>query len=901
MSRGSRIIAIGGNDGHSAQTEAEAVAETALPDFTGDHEEDWVEAAPAARSYGWLPPALAFLAIVGWTALYGWSLRGDILSGGTASAWSGWITGWSGPVLLVGVAWLLAMRSSTREAARFGDAARMLSEEAAQLEERLITVNRELSLAREFIAAQSRDLEALGRIAADRLAQDADRLQSLIRSNGDQVEAIGTVSTSALDNMERLRGQLPVIASSAKDVTNNIANAGRAAHAHLQELVSGFRKLNEFGQASERQVVSLREQVGETLTEFSRQTESLEAITSARFAALAAQGADFRTGLEQQEIEALAAIRSRASALAAELEEARGACAVHEADALAAIRTRAATLTEELDATRLLLERQEEESLTSLRARLSAVRDEGSQLGRAMQEAEQRAVAAWRGRLEGMQADIATALETLGETDAKAMQAAKARLVALVQEAERFETGLAERNRQFDEQAERRRLEQADRETSAMADFRTAFAGLDAELESRAKAQRELAAAFASHAARVAIQLEQLDQKLQDVVLHGGEAEAKVSEGIAALAEKLLASREALAGTDRQIAELTDGSVRLLELIQASVQHSRTDLPAALNSGEESLAALESRIFALRDAMGDADGKGESLSAYVLSTNDSLAKATSHLNHLHDGLAGRAAEYGKNLAELNRELEGLSEKSASLAGQAREDLTAAIASLSGAAHEAAREVSLLSRESIASVAARLGEESGAAIEREVRSRAAEVAGKLEQAAAHAAGVSREAAIQLRDQLAKVNELAGNLERRVAQARERAEEQVDNDFARRVALITDSLNSNAIDIAKALSSDVSDTAWAAYLRGDRGIFTRRAVSLIDSSEARNIAQLFENDFEFREHVSRYIHDFEAMLRQLLATRDGHALGVTLLSSDMGKLYVALAQGIERLRG
>ena len=48
------------------------------------------------------------------------------------------------------------------------------------------------------------------------------------------------------------------------------------------------------------------------------------------------------------------------------------------------------------------------------------------------------------------------------------------------------------------------------------------------------------------------------------------------------------------------------------------------------------------------------------------------------------------------------------------------------------------------------------------------------------------------------------------------------------------------------------------------------------------------------------MSRYIHDFEAMLRQVLSTRDGNALGVTLLSSDMGKLYVALAQAIERLR-
>ena len=71
-------------------------------------------------------------------------------------------------------------------------------------------------------------------------------------------------------------------------------------------------------------------------------------------------------------------------------------------------------------------------------------------------------------------------------------------------------------------------------------------------------------------------------------------------------------------------------------------------------------------------------------------------------------------------------------------------------------------------------------------------------------------------------------------------------------------------------------------------------------LLDAGEGREIARLYENDPEFREHVNRYIHDFEAMLRQILALRDGSPLGVTLLSSDMGKLYVALAQAIERLR-
>ena len=192
-----------------------------------------------------------------------------------------------------------------------------------------------------------------------------------------------------------------------------------------------------------------------------------------------------------------------------------------------------------------------------------------------------------------------------------------------------------------------------------------------------------------------------------------------------------------------------------------------------------------------------------------------------------------------------------------------------------------------------------GQLSGSIV-RVLQGRGAELVARLEEAIDSAAAASRETAIQMRDQLAKVDELAGNLENRVARARERAEEQVDNDFARRTALITESLNSTAIDITKVLSADVSETAWASYLRGDRGIFTRRAVSLLDSAEARAVQQHYETDTEFHGHVNRYIHDFEAMLRQLLSTRDGHALGVTLLSSDMGKLYVALAQGIERLR-
>src|SRR5690606_28849476 len=114
------------------------------------------------------------------------------------------------------------------------------------------------------------------------------------------------------------------------------------------------------------------------------------------------------------------------------------------------------------------------------------------------------------------------------------------------------------------------------------------------------------------------------------------------------------------------------------------------------------------------------------------------------------------------------------------------------------------------------------------------------------------------------------------------------------FAKRVSLLIDSMHSASIDVGKILSDETDDRAWAAYLKGDRGIFTRRASRLIGGTEAKAIASHYETDREFQDSVNRYVHDFEAMLRRVHAERDGGPMAVTLMSSDMGKLYAALSQ-------
>jgi hypothetical protein len=203
-------------------------------------------------------------------------------------------------------------------------------------------------------------------------------------------------------------------------------------------------------------------------------------------------------------------------------------------------------------------------------------------------------------------------------------------------------------------------------------------------------------------------------------------------------------------------------------------------------------------------------------------------------------------------------------------------------------------------EVIPQAAAELGAQSkaalSAALTEQVEAQIAEIAATTERAVTSA----QAATDRLMRQMLTISETSAALEARIAEAKEESETADHSNFARRVALLIESLNSTAIDVTKILSNDVTDSAWAAYLRGDRGIFSRRAVRLLDASEAKELARHYQDDSEFREQVNRYIHDYEAMLRNVMSTRDGAPLSVALLSSDTGKLYVALAQAIERLR-
>jgi len=335
----------------------------------------------------------------------------------------------------------------------------------------------------------------------------------------------------------------------------------------------------------------------------------------------------------------------------------------------------------------------------------------------------------------------------------------------------------------------------------------------------------------------------------------------------------------------------------------------------ALDSGARELdETLPTALNRLDDKANASLDLIKSISSEAHSIEEATTKFTDSLDNVTNATKGKREELEKfgtsgkrTVEDLSERLEALTqllsqvrENSDDIATGSSEKLVASLLRVKETANQASlhsKEALERSLEDSASNFEKLSEE---LMERVVNDRIGAIGPMLEAAVAKAVSSTQVGADHLRTQLKAIEETTENLEQRILFAKEKAEQSSDENFARRVALLTESLNSTAIDVTKLLDSDVGDTEWAAYLKGDRGVFSRRAVRLLDAADVKEVLTEYDNNMDFREHVNRYIHDFETMLRAVLSTRDGSAVSVTLLSSDVGKLYVALAQAIERLR-
>jgi hypothetical protein len=127
---------------------------------------------------------------------------------------------------------------------------------------------------------------------------------------------------------------------------------------------------------------------------------------------------------------------------------------------------------------------------------------------------------------------------------------------------------------------------------------------------------------------------------------------------------------------------------------------------------------------------------------------------------------------------------------------------------------------------------------------------------------------------------------------------RAEMRARNALGRRANSLIDSLQSSAVDMAQLLDFDIDDKTWADFAAGDRSAIARRLATGLDRGSGRLFLRHYTHDQDFRTEASRFLNEFEAMVTEIVPERGGEALGATLLSSTLGKLYLALGQAAGR---
>ena len=391
-----------------------------------------------------------------------------------------------------------------------------------------------------------------------------------------------------------------------------------------------------------------------------------------------------------------------------------------------------------------------------------------------------------------------------------------------------------------------------------------------------------------------------LDERFLDLARSGDERANHVQTALSRLRSELELMSAATASQDNSIDGLAQRTYQLREGVDQLGLVLQGEMAATLGEAESGAARLlasaeaaRPHVDSMRDAAVEAANRIEAGASNVDAQQDRLAALMTSV----DLGVGQAEQ---RLAELSAAIAAAGDEANRLSGETGPALVAALVQVREAASHAAERA----REAIAKVipesANELSEKTRTALEAAVREGVESKLVELDQVATRAVETAREASDRLTAQMLSIGQSAAALEAHIERNREAQRKDSGEDFARRVSLLMDSMNSASIDVQKILSDEVDDKAWNNYLKGNRGVFTRRAVRLIGNSETRAITSQYENDPEFQDSVNRYVHDFEAMLRRVLAERDGGMIAVTLLSSDMGKLYAALAQTIKKLR-
>ncbi|WP_428681688.1 hypothetical protein [Sphingopyxis sp.] len=427
-----------------------------------------------------------------------------------------------------------------------------------------------------------------------------------------------------------------------------------------------------------------------------------------------------------------------------------------------------------------------------------------------------------------------------------------------------------------------------------LAAAREAGDAMGVQISAHGEASKALATRIATHVSEIGQQLEVLDVSVSASTGVIGRAIEDTKGQLAAFMAEVQSGN----GSTHQL--ITQAESLLLALDAVTRELDET-LPHALDRMTSHGKTTQTALAQMKPMLEASELVAQSTLSHVNAVKSTLQANEDKMASHAEGQQALADRISASLADADTALARLRSGADEFAEQGGARMIATLGEVRTTADSAAEEARQTLDKLVAGAREAMQATATEAIDAAFKTEIMAQLAAIEDASQRAVEAANGAADRLMRQLITIMDTSASVEQRALEAEQAIAASDRDSLAKQVGVLTEALKSTAIDMTKILSSEVSDTAWDAYLKGDRGVFARRAVKLVENSEAKEILRLYQNDDGFHASVNQFIHDFEAMLRLLIGARDGSAISVTLLSSDIGKLYVALAQAIDRLRG
>lgn len=474
------------------------------------------------------------------------------------------------------------------------------------------------------------------------------------------------------------------------------------------------------------------------------------------------------------------------------------------------------------------------------------------------------------------------------------------------------------------ESAENLTQQAAERSLAHMRQFQ---ASLEDEIQNLAAKAKTAEEAMQQSASNIADSGDSLIDKSNTIAQALQQADDTAQKRSALIADTLDASQEKLNALEQEldtqrttmVAQTEEAANKVIEASElfrnqtqsmeqaASVSESSLKLSSQqiLNEQEKIESMLKRSSEAMTEEMTLLNNANESLSQNLDDTQIKLKGAAARFREEREKLVQDSQkmldQMGSASEEMVEQVEGLTASSSAAAAklenatQALKDETNTVrdqidAAVGNASSHLRQEVEQMGNKAAEKITV---------MQEEMQMTIARLLKDYQEAAENAEKESALLSARIGNEADKVAERAEQFVLKTAEIEKRIAKNTKNDFARTSQMLLESLQSLSIDIHKLLADDVPDTVWQAYLKGDRSIFSRSTIKMGSRKTRSLIADKFAKDQEFRENVSRFMRDFEGLMERAMHGDKGNTLSVTLISSDMGKLYVLLAQSMKKL--